>query len=67
MTDNMALWAERSLVDMGFAIFRGKSGCWLSRHGYIIVTDGRAIRMNEGSRPGAYLLDTTHGEGFSAA
>jgi hypothetical protein len=67
MTENMALWAERSLVEMGFAIFRDKSGCWLSRHGYIAVTDGRSIRMNEGTRPGAYLLDTTHGDGYSAA
>jgi hypothetical protein len=67
MTVNMALRVGRSLVDMGFAIFHDKPGCWLSKQGYIAVTGGRAIRMNEGSRPGAYVLDTTHGEGFSAA
>jgi hypothetical protein len=67
MTDDIALGAEHSLADMGFAIFRDKSICWLSRRGYISVTDGRAIRMNEGSRTGAYLLDTTNGDGFSTA
>jgi hypothetical protein len=38
----------------------------LRKHCYIGVDGNRAIRMNESTCPGAYLLNTTHGEGFSA-
>jgi hypothetical protein len=55
----IALWADRSLVDLGLSIYRYSTGCSLSKHSWIGVGNYRAICMNRSTRPGAFLLNTT--------